>query len=520
MKDAANIRAVDAASGLPPARPNRERAARAGTPGTFPSPAVAALLGCVALQACTVGPAYRQPDIAMPSAWSEGRPAAPVEVAWWKQLRDPVLDGLVERALASNLDVEAAAERVVAARGQSLVVKGALLPSLDSRASYAERQTAGNATGIPNIPGVEGSLIQAGFDASWELDLFGGRRRALEASRADVDVAQYQRADAMVTVAGEIARNYVELRGAQLELDVARRNLADQRDSLAIVRAREAGGLTSGLDVARASSQADATSSTIPALEASVLRSAHRLAVLVGEQPDALVAELSAPRPVPAAGAALPAVLPSDLLRRRPDLRAAERRVAAATARIGVATADLYPRISLVGSAGLASVSASDFFRADSVAWSIGPTISWPVFRGGQIVATIDVRESEARQALLAYRAAILVALEDVENAIVTLDRERGRRDALAAAVKSQQDAVAIAEEQYRRGLRDYLAVLDARRSLFEQQVALARSQTAVCAGFVALQKALGGGWDPGNPGEPGDAVAGATGRPAIPPRS
>jgi len=472
--------------------------------------AAAAALCCLALQACTVGPAYREPPIAMPSAWSEGRPVAPLETAWWKQLGDPVLDGLVERALASNLDVETAAERVRAARGQSRVVKGALLPVLDSRASYAERQTAGNATGIPNIPGVDGSLQQAGFDASWELDLFGGRRRALEAANADVDAAEYQRGDVMVTVIGEIARNYVELRGSQLELDVARRNLADQRDSLAIVKAREAGGLTTGLDVARASSLVEATASTIPALEASALRSAHRLAVLVGEQPDALVSQLAAPRPMPAASAALPAVLPSDLLRRRPDLRAAERKLASATARIGVATADLYPRISLVGSAGLASVSASDFFRADSLAWSVGPTISWPVFRGGQIVATIDVRESEARQALIAYRASILVALEEVENAIVTLDRERSRRDSLAAAVRFQQDGVAIAEEQYRRGLRDYLAVLDARRSLFEQQVALARSETSLRANLVALHKALGGGWEAPDTGGPALATPAA----------
>jgi multidrug efflux system outer membrane protein len=483
---------------------------RASLVEALPVRVALAVLGCATLQACTVGPSFRRPEVEMPAAWSQGQGAvlAPVSVAWWKEFRDPILDGLVDKALADNLDVATAAERVLAARGQSRAVRGALLPQLDSRASYAQRQTAGNATGIPNIPGVEGSLLQAGFDASWEIDLFGGRRRALEAARGDVEAAEYQRGDVTVTVIGEIARHYVELRGAQLELDVARRNLADQRESLAIVRARERGGLTSGLDVARASAQADATSSAIPALEAYVLRSAHRLAVLVGEQPGALAAQLATSKPLPSAPAALPAVLPSDLLRRRPDLRAAESRLASATARIGVATADLYPRISLVGAAGLASVSASDFFRADSLAWSIGPTISWPIFRGGQIVATIEVRESEARQALIAWRASILAAMEEVENAIVTLDRERQRRAALAAAVRAQLDGVAIAEEQYRRGLRDYLAVLDARRSLFEQQTALARSETSVCVGLVALHKALGGGWEDGT-SEPDALTAG-----------
>lgn len=455
----------------------------------------AVALACATLSSCTVGPAYRQAEVPMPPAWSEPLGRAPARGEWWKDLRDPVLDALVDRALESNLDVETASERVVAARGAGRVASGALLPTLDAGASYAQRQTAGNATGIPGIPGVDGSLLEAGFDAGWELDLFGGRRRAVEAAGADVEAAEYSRADVAVTVAGEVARNYVELRGAQLEIDVSRRNLADQRESLVIVKARQAGGLTSGLDVARASALVEGTASTIPALEASVLRSAHRLAVLLGEQPDALVAQLSAPAPIPSTTAELPAVLPSELLRRRPDLREAERRVAAATARVGVATADLYPKVSLVGSAGLASVSASDFFRADSLAWSIGPTISWPVFRGGQIVATIDIRESEARQALLAYRASILGALEETENAIVSLERERRRRDALAAAVRAEQDGVAIAEELYRRGLRDYLSVLDARRSLFEQQRNLARSEATVCASLVALHKALGGGW-------------------------
>jgi outer membrane protein TolC len=256
------------------------------------------------------------------------------------------------------------------------------------------------------------------------------------------------------------------------------------------------GELATDLDVARAEAQVESTASDIQTLEISSEQAIHRLGVLLGEPPGALAPELSASRPIPAAPSQLPAGLPSDLLRRRPDVRRSERQLAAATALIGVATADLYPKFSLVGSAGLESISASDFFTAGSKVWSFGPSITWPIFQGGRIVATIEVRNAEALQALLTYRQTVLAALEDAENAIVAYTRERDRRETLAEATHSNQRAVDHATSLYARGLTNFLNVLDAQRNLYQTQNDLAQSETTVSTELVALHKALGGGWD------------------------
>jgi multidrug efflux system outer membrane protein len=451
------------------------------------------------LAGCSVGPSYREPEIAVPELWSEALPASSAATGsrWWTTFRDPQLDALVERALLANLDLMAAETRVREARASRRVVAAPLLPFADANAAYSRSRTSDNIIGGGvgfNIG--ENDLFQAGFDAGWELDIFGGTRRAVEAADADVEASEFERADVMLVVLGEVSRNYIELRGHQRQVEVARRNLAAQRETLDLTRARAAGGLASGLDVARAESLVNTTASDIPVLESLASQATHRLGVLLGENPGALSTELASVRPIPAAAPSLPSVLPSELLRRRPDIRRAERQLAASTARVGVATADLYPKFSLVGNAGLASLTASDFFRADSATWSIGPSISWPIFRGGQIVATIEVREAQAARALLAYRGTILGALEEVENAIVSFDREKERRRALVEAVTADESAVALADELYRRGLSDFLSVLDARRTLFRSQLSLARSEASVSAYLVALHKALGGGWE------------------------
>ena len=296
------------------------------------------------------------------------------------------------------------------------------------------------------------------------------------------------------TLLAEVARNYIELRGFQKQLDVARSNLAAQQDTLQLTRARYEGGLASELDVARAEAQVEVTRSQIPALETSYKEAVHRLSVLLDEPPGALSTELAARVPIPGAPLELPADLPSDVLRQRPDLRRAERQLAAATARVGVATADLYPKFYLVGAAGLESLSVSDFFTSGSKLWSVGPSITWPIFHGGQLVATIEVRDAQEQQALISYRQAILNALEEVENALVAYTRERNRYEALTEAVASNKRAVTLATQLYTSGLSDMLNVLDAQRNLFQTEREQAQSEAATAVNFVALYKALGGG--------------------------
>jgi NodT family efflux transporter outer membrane factor (OMF) lipoprotein len=292
------------------------------------------------------------------------------------------------------------------------------------------------------------------------------------------------------------------LRSFQSQLGVARRNLAVQQDALGLTRARYAGGLASELDVARVEAQVAITQSQIPQLETSCKEAVHRLGVLLNETPGALSGELATPTPIPVAPSEIPADLPADVLRQRPDVRRAERQVAAATARVGVATADLYPRVFLLGGAGLDSLAASDFFSADSETWTIGPSISWPIFRAGQIVASIKVHDAQEQQALISYRQAILNALEEVENALVAYTRERSRGEDLAKAVASNKRALTLASQLYTSGLSDFLNVLDAQRSLFQTESEQAQSKAATAVDLVALHKALGGGWEAFAPGQ------------------
>jgi multidrug efflux system outer membrane protein len=464
---------------------------------------VATALLAVATAGCAVGPNYRPRAPDVPARWSEApHPMATVphsQARWWKAFNDPELDSLVDRAVRANLDVRLARARVLESRARGRIAGAALWPSLDASGSYTrlwqDEDLFGplSAGGQPVLLGQQPeNLFQAGFDASWELDVFGGTRRSIEAARADFEGAQYHRGDVLLTVLAELARNYIDLRGFQKQLDVARSNLAAQKDTLKLTRARYEGGLVSDLDVARAEEEVETTESQIPRLESSYKTAVHRVAVLLDQSPGALSDELSAERPIPTVPPEFPAALRSEVLRQRPDLRRAERQLAAATARVGVATADLYPKFYLFGTAGFESLAASDFFSSSSKLWSIGPTIVWPIFRGGQIVATIEVRDAQEQQALIGYRQAILNALEEVENALVAYTRERRRHAALVEAVASNQRALALGTQLYTHGLSDFLNVLDAQRNLFQTESDLAQSETAMSIDFVALRKALG----------------------------
>ena len=464
------------------------------------------ILAALLLQAgCTVGPDYERPNHSIPNDWTEkgtgldpatsrvnSRTAAVTE--WWKTFKDPELTSLVERAAQSNLDLKLAQARVREARGLQGVSSGALLPALGAGAGYSRSR------GSENVPlpgaGKQSSFYQAGFDASWEIDVFGGIRRSVEAADAEVEASVEARRDVLVTLLAEVARNYIEVRGLQSEIAIARQNLEAQKKTLELTQARFQAGRTAELDVVRAQALVSATASQIPILESARIQGTHRLGVLLGRGPGALREELRAEAAIPAPPPEVPVGLPSDLLRRRPDLRRAERELAASTARIGVATAELYPKFSLTGAFGLDSVTASDFVKWGSRAWSVGPTIQWSIFQGGRIRAKIEVENARQEQAAIVYERSILVALQEVEDALIAYAKEQAHRAEISDSVAANLKAVDLANQRYTQGLVDFLSVLDAQRSLYASQDALVRSERRISEHLVALYKALGGGWE------------------------
>ncbi|TAK09150.1 efflux transporter outer membrane subunit [bacterium] len=474
-----------------------------------------------ALAGCAVTADYHPPAFDLPARWSEAPEmsglASAASPRWWTTFKDPQLDSLIERAVRANLDLQLAEARIREVRGRRGAAAASLWPVVDATASYKRERESVNAPApvlvTPGGPfespaGQQENLFQAGFDAAWEIDLFGGKRRSIEAAEAELEASFYDRGAVALTLLAEVARNYIDLRGMQEQIAVAKESLAVQKETLRLTQARYKGGVATDLDVAQAETQVEAIASQIPMLETSYKEAAHRLGLLLGQPPGALSDELKTARPIPVAAPALPSDLPSDLLRQRPDIRRAERQLAATTAHLGVATADLYPKFSLLGTLGLASVAAGNFFSSGSTLWSIGPSMTWPIFRGGQIVATIEVRDAQKQQALISYRQTILTALEDVENAIASYSLEQNRRTALARSVYSSERAVDLARELYVSGLTDFRGVLEAQRNLFQAKSDLARSDTALSTHLVVLHKALGGGWNavllPADSGLPG----------------
>ncbi len=476
------------------------------------NPRIALLLmaGIAALvPGCLVGPNYRPPATSVPAAWSEqmagGTATQAIESCrWWQTFKDPVLTSLIDRAVQSNLDLRVAQSRLREARASRDITAAGLWPSLNSSGSYtrthnskygpAARSAA--AGGSASAFSLQQDLFQLGFDASWEIDVFGGTRRAVEAADATVAAVQENERSVLLSLLAEVARNYVELRGAQRQIVITRNNIQTQKDTLDLTRSRYTAGLTSEIDVLRQEAQLTSTQSQIPTLESSVKRSIHRLGTLLGKDPGALIQELSKDAPIPGTPPEVPVGLPSDLLRRRPDVRSAERELAAATAQIGVAVADLFPRFSLTGFVGRQSEQFSDLSLGASKFWSVGPSIQWPIFQGGRITANIKVQNALQEQALAIYEQTVLTSLEDVENALVDYSKEQVRYRSLAESVDANLRTVTLTNELYTRGLIDFLNVLDSQRSLYISQFQLVQSQQNVTLNLVALYKALGGGWE------------------------
>jgi multidrug efflux pump len=453
------------------------------------------------LTGCTlVGPNYREPVAQVPTGFAnQGQPGittAAIDVAWWHGFQEDKLDQLVEQALARNHDIRIATARLREARAVRGVTQLDRYPIVTAQGSYNRQRLSEAVT--PSSGNRDIELYNIGFDASWELDFFGRVRRSIEASTADVGAAEASRRDVVVSLLAEVARNYFELRGAQNQLAVARRNAENQSLLLDLTHALLDAGRGTELDVSRAEAQLNITLASIPPLETTINRAMYRLGVLIGAEPTALVADLSAPLPLPGLPELVALGQPADLLRRRPDIRVAERNLAAATARVGVVTADLFPRVTLLGSIGLQAGSFLNVGQGGSERFSIGPSIFWAAFDLGRVRERIRVADARTEAALAQYEQRVLLALEETENSLVDFNRQQARRDLLRASARASEKAAGLARLRYQSGVSDFLTVLDAERVLLDAQDRLADSETRTATALIAVYKALGGGWEQG----------------------
>ncbi|TRC85877.1 efflux transporter outer membrane subunit [Mesorhizobium sp. WSM4310] len=454
------------------------------------------MITAVLLTGCVVGPDYRTPILPMPANWSGEKPTKSVQPAqlsqWWQRLRDPQLNTLVEEAVAGNLDVATAKAKIREARASYRQSAGTLLPSLDGSGSVTRNQSSETTSGSNSIY----SEYQAGFDASWELDLFGANRRGVEAARYGVDAAQEELRSTLLTMVGDVASYYAQARGYQARIALARRSAVSQRQTAELTRTMALAGSATAADVAKAMGQAASTEAAVPTLEASYAEAVHRLSVLTGRPPAALSVRLKLGGPIPSPRLPMPTGIPADILLSRPDVRMAERQYAQYTAKVGQAEAARYPSVSLTGNISTAALNLGDLGKNSSIGWSFGPTISVPLFNAGQLQAAADVARAQRDQYFIAYRSSVLTALEDVENALVLMAQERIRISKLAASAKSYGEAANLEGTLYKAGETSLLDVLDAQRSLYSAEDSLLQSRVLLATNYIALNKALGGGWD------------------------
>ncbi|NVH75702.1 efflux transporter outer membrane subunit [Paraburkholderia sp. JPY432] len=508
------------------------------------------------LASCTVGPDFHAPHADVPAQWHDTQRTAASDAAasgassataanvasvptldtdpdprWWRSFNDPTLDALIARATLGNLDLQQAVLRIVEARTQVQAAAAQGLPNLRATGSY-QREQLGlkgfleengafdkvDQLGAPNSPAnriapgagaalqngannlldqltAPVNLWQVGFDATWELDLFGRVRRSVEAANAQTEAAYESRNDALLSLEAEVAQTYMQLRGAQTLHDIAVSLVEQQGETVALTENQAKVGLASQLDVQSARAQLAQTKTQLPQYDQQIAQALNALAYLIGEPPGALEAQLSAPQTVPPVPPVVPVGLPSTLARRRPDIRRAEANLHAATASVGVAVAQFYPDVSLIGKAGTRATNARDLARWSHLFYSFGPTVSLPIFEGGALVANLRMSKAEQAEAALDYRKTVLSALRDVDNALVVYRTDQARRDALADSVSAQQTSFDLSRDSYRKGLTSFINVLDAQRQLAQAREQYAQGTTQVSTDLVALYKALGGGW-------------------------
>ncbi|MBN2491993.1 MAG: efflux transporter outer membrane subunit [Planctomycetes bacterium] len=486
-------------------------AAPGGRIGRATAGILSLLAGLLSLPACiSVGPDYVAPEPDVPAAWHEpmaaGLEAGPAALGrWWTQFGDPLLASLIERAAAGNPTVREAFFRIEEARAEHGVAAGEYFPEVEGFATATRGRESANESRKPPSSRRDRSYT-TGLGASWELDVWGRVRRAVESADASIEASVEDRRDVLVLLCAEVAATYVDVRALQARIAAARSNAENQRGTLKITEDRFRSGLAPALDVAQAKLNVATSEASIPELEIALAAATNRLATLVAESASTLHGELATAAPVPAPPASVAIGAPADVIRQRPDVRRAERTLAAQTARIGMATAELYPRLSLEGILALDSYTLRKLLRSSSTAWSLSPELGWNLFAAGRLRAAIRVEEARTAQALAAWQSAVLLALEDVENALVAYQREKVRRDALGRAVEAAEEAVRLSKESYRAGLSGFQNVLDSERSLLEMQDDLAESEGLVTRSLVHIYRALGGGCDSADP----DAGAGS----------
>lgn len=484
-----------------PSVANRVRC-RAASPRLAGMILVAGLLG-----GCAVGPDYSVPGLQLPAKWGAASPAVtvtgdepdnrPPELAkWWERLGDKTLNRLIDDAVAGNLDVATAKSRVRQARATRQQAIGVLAPSVTGSGSYSRADNGSNVsdTGDVTVAGPFDSF-SLGANASWELDLFGENRRAAEAATYGLDAAEETLRNTLLTLIGDVATYYVEARGYQARASLARRTAASQRETAALTRTKLLAGSASAVDVANAEGQAASTEANVPELESSYQQTVHQLAILLGQPPSALNEVMKRSAPIPTPVKAIPRGVPANVLLARPDVRLAERQYAQYTAKIGEAEAARYPDVSLVGEVTTSAAKVGDLAKSSSVSWSFGPSVSIPIFNAGQLKAAVDYAQAQRDEYFLTYRAAVLTALQDVENASVALQQERLKYRSLAASADSYRQAVSLARILYQSGSSSFLDVLDSERSAYSADDSLLASRVAIATDYVALNKALGGGW-------------------------
>ncbi|RDS84398.1 TolC family protein [Dyella psychrodurans] len=495
------------------------------------------IAAAILLAGCTVGPNFTRPDAKLPGAWCGARceakqavpsqtAPAPMSTAWWTSFNDPELVRLEERVADANLDLKVASLRLAESRAERSITAADEYPTVDGNASAVRERasangvtsiagaltqsthaaTAANGTGagVSVSPsghnGSSGSapfnLFQAGFDASWELDLWGRVRREVEAADASVDAQADARRDLLMSTMAEVARDYIQLRGTQTDYAITLDNLKAAKDAERVTRERQANGLATELDVAEAASQVSAENAILPQLAQQEDETINRLSFLLGQAPGALRTELEETKPVPPTPPVVPVGIPSDLARRRPDIREAEASLHQATAEIGVAKADFYPSITLSGSGSLQALQFSQLGNWSSRQFSIGPSISLPIFEGGRLKATLNLRKEQQQEAAVNYQRVVLSAWHEIDNSLTQYSSQQERHDQLAAEVQDNQKGLRLAQAQYTAGTGSFLQVLDAERRLLASQQDLTDNTTQISTTLVSLYKALGGGWE------------------------
>ncbi|MCP5505067.1 MAG: efflux transporter outer membrane subunit [Chlamydiales bacterium] len=453
----------------------------------------------IALTGCAVGPNYQTPEVALPSSYHEPHDKEEIDLSelkeWWTTFNDPLLNVLIHEAISQNLDLKIAVEKIHQVRAEYQIEAAELYPKIDLTAEQRRTRISQNLFDSSFLGPPLQTLYKVGFDASWEIDIFGKRRRAKEGAYYSYEAEVNSARDVYITLLSEIAATYIQIRGLQQKIALSKRDIYIQKELLELAEVRFVAGLDSELSPQEVAVNLEESQALLPTLETSYRESLHRLAVLLGKTPESLHVDFEEQGTIPVSDTPIPIGLPSDLLRRRPDIRKAERILAAATANVGEAIADLFPRFSLIGSFGFESNQTNNWFKAKSRSWSLGPNIDWPIIYFGRIRANIRAQNAKQEQALLNYEQTILTSLEDVENRLVAYYKEEERVHRYEKQVEAARRSYVLTRDQYLSGLVDFSSLLDADSTLVFAENNLVESQQSLSTNRVALYKSLGGDW-------------------------